>query len=144
MKMTSKKGTTANVPKKNKNVSAEAVAETVETVETQETVSAETEEIAEASPEETEALEAAEKEAAAPVVAAVAAKKVTVPVAVSPKKPGDYVNFACVREISPPPIIGSFKVADELNITKMSVGGRYALPRYVAEVLVDAGAGMIG
>jgi hypothetical protein len=139
------------VVSKNKMKAAKAAqtGATEEAAEVVETVAEETA-IAEEATEADEVEEAGEENKAAEADPAVSASPATtthniggVPPTVSLKKKEGYVTFACTRNIDPPPRIGKFDVGHELNIRKMSVGGRYALPAHVAAHLVDAGAGVI-
>ncbi len=55
----------------------------------------------------------------------------------------DLVAVTVFEQIDPPPVVGSFNVGHELGITRMVPKQAYKLPRFVAEVIVDAKKGVI-
>lgn len=138
--------------KNSKSDKVEEGAEVVEEVSTVEGVEETTEETEEVETEGTEEEETEETEDAEPVAkvkAPAAAKKkdkeAEIPeVVISAAKPSDHVRFACTREINPAPTIGIWNGVHELGVTKMSAGSHYTIPRHIAHVLLDAGAGIIG
>lgn len=66
-----------------------------------------------------------------------------IPTASIPLRPKDHVQFTATTDITPPPHIGSYSMAIELNIVTVRVGQKYWIPKRVAEVLIDRKKGVI-
>lgn len=58
---------------------------------------------------------------------------------VSSAKAKDIVMITMHETISPPPFIGGYNIPLEMKISSLQERKNYRLPKYVAQVIVDAG-----